>query len=218
MERIKLKIDLDTPKYPQRDVVKSVPIPPVALRTWAARGHVVPDVEASGRGTENRYSAATVIKIGIMHHLTSMGFTPGNAEGFAKAMVDFVRVLQLHDERLFAWDARYGIICSTLSEPLEVESEELFWARWGSFMEMKEDVESLMRIHLDLYALRPDKFEGPNALRTEWALGVQTDAKAEHEDFMRLARSGRSAPPSVMVVPIGYIVNSIAVRLTDLEA
>ena len=68
-------IPIEGRKYTSFDVVRLLGVKRVTLQDWMARGFIVPDIKADGRGTKNYFSRWNLYQISLFAYLIEHGLS-----------------------------------------------------------------------------------------------------------------------------------------------
>ncbi len=214
LEPLKSPVELEDARYAQPDVLLVTGIQKGMLQTWVNRGHIALTVQNPGYGRKRQYSAIDTLKIAIMSRFNDMSLPVSAAKGFAEDMADLVIVRNTNDSG-FLWEEVFAIEPGTLkSNP--ARRGPSWWQRWGDIFQSQNAFYDLETRN----ALREARGSAFDSV-PEWGEFIKRfDRVAENqmtdEEWRSLALRGIEQP-TWLLIPIGYIVNSVLCRLATLE-
>jgi hypothetical protein len=217
MPELKATIDLETSQFPQNDIAELLDVSPDTLRTWVKRGRLVLSSPPAGRGRDRKYNFLEAVRAGVIFHLSQMNASSTFADEFCDWVISLLIARQTFG-KLFDWKERFAIEANKtevrLSEAAVIDADTgvSHWDHWGVLFENYSELEELEKreyAHVARERLVSWTDEG-----AEFEIDdAELERPLSAEDY-RIAAINEAGPmPMWVIIPIGYMVNSLAVNL-----
>lgn len=216
MPELKATIDLETSRFPQNQVAEILDVSPDTLRTWVKRGRLVLQSPSTGRGRERTYSFSEAVRAGVLHYLSQMNAPATFMEDFCDWSVSLLAARQSFG-KLFDWKERFAIEAHRmdvrLAEAIHDEQTGVSgWDQWGLLFTDYAELETLEQ--REYAQVAREKLTGWNDDGVSFSVDEADLYRPLSADEYRIAAINEAGPMTMWtIVPIGYLVNYLAVNL-----
>lgn len=216
-------LDTDNPLYTPKQVASAFNLPLERIRMWDKQGLFTVDGPKVGRGGIKKYTFLDALRIVVIAYMDQYNMAKATSGQFADFIANRVRARQKlnnlfgWEESLLLWEEGKNeqgeFVNPADNQTMDAELGVFDWQHWGVKAETREEL--IRYVHRDIAGIVRDRpTTGPDgSLEIASTTDDELAAPLTDADYRQYCLEMGPLLPRIAIVPIGHIVNSVALHL-----